>query len=71
MEKATALWSKASAVDMSKLKSTEAALAAAGVVSTVAAVQLLTDWNPVGRCFTFWKQLRSHVSGKGIVVHRT
>ena len=32
------------------------------VVGTIAAVQLLTDWDPVGRCLTFWRQLRNHVS---------
>jgi hypothetical protein len=64
MEKASSLLSKVPAmkVDMGKLKSTEATLAAAGVVGTVAAVQLFTDWNPLGRCLTFWKQLRAHVS---------
>ena len=63
MDTVTTLWSKAPTVDASKLRSTEATLAAASVVGTVAAVQLLTDWNPLGRCYTFWKQLRSHVSG--------
>lgn len=68
MEKATALFSKVPdamsniKIDMNKVKSTEATVAAAGIVGTISAVQLLTDWNPVGRCLTFWKQLRSHVS---------
>ena len=42
-------------------KSSEASIAAAGVVGIVGVIQLGTDWNPVGRCFTFWKQLRNHV----------
>jgi hypothetical protein len=62
MDKVTTIWSNAPTVDTGKLRSTEATLAAAGIVGTVAAVQLLTDWNPLGRCYTFWKQLRSHVS---------
>lgn len=64
IEKASALLSKfpAMKVDMGKLKSTEATLAAAGVVGTVAAVQMFTDWDPIGRCLVFWKQLRAHVS---------
>ena len=45
-----------------KLKSPEVQLASAGIVGTVTAVQLFTDWNPLGRCFVFWKQLRAHVS---------
>lgn len=45
-----------------KMKSSEASLVAAGVVGIVTAVQLLTDRDPVGRCFTFWRQLRHHVS---------
>jgi hypothetical protein len=49
-------------ISMDKARSTEASLAAAGVVGAVTAVQLFTDWNPLGRCFTFWKQLRDHVS---------
>ena len=46
---------------MDKVKSTEAAMAASAVVGTVALVQMLTDWDPLGRCFTFVKQLRGHV----------
>lgn len=49
-------------IDMSKLKSTEATLAAAGILGTLGAIQTFTDWDPIGRCFTFWKQLRVHVS---------
>jgi hypothetical protein len=45
-------------------KSTEASIVAASVVGTVGAIQLCTDWNPLGRCVTFWRQLRNHVSGK-------
>lgn len=44
------------------LKSSESSMVAGGVVGTIAAVQLLTDWDPLGRCFTFWSQLRNHVS---------
>jgi hypothetical protein len=44
------------------IKSSEASLVAAGVVGTLTVVQLLTDWDPLGRCFTFWRQLRHHVS---------
>jgi hypothetical protein len=49
-------------IKMEKIKSTEVAVAASAVVGTVAAVQMLTDWDPLGRCFTFVKQLRGHVS---------
>ena len=42
--------------------SNEVSLAVSGVVGTITAIQLFTDWNPVGRCFVFWKQLRHHVS---------
>lgn len=44
-------------------RSNEATLVAGALVGTVGAIQLCTDWNPVGRCFTFWSQLRKHVSG--------
>jgi hypothetical protein len=44
------------------VKSSEVSLVAAGVVGTLTVVQLLTDWDPLGRCFTFWRQLRHHVS---------
>jgi hypothetical protein len=44
------------------VKSSEASMVAAGVVGTITAIQLLTEWDPVGRCFTFWSQLRNHVS---------
>ena len=33
----------------------------AGAVTAVTAIQLFTDWDPLGRCFVFWKQLRGHV----------
>jgi hypothetical protein len=46
------------------VKSSEASLVAASVVGTLTVVQLLTDWDPLGRCFTFWRQLRHHVSAK-------
>ena len=39
-------------------KSNEASLAAAGLVGVVGFIQFGTDMNPIGRCFTFWKQLR-------------
>ena len=42
-------------------KSNEASLAAAGLVGVVGFIQFGTDMNPIGRCFTFWKQLRVHV----------
>ena len=50
------------------MKSPEAAMAASAVVGTVAMVQLLTDWDPLGRCFTFVKQLRGHVRVLGSFV---
>jgi hypothetical protein len=53
---------------MDKMKSPEAAMAASAVVGTVAMVQLLTDWDPLGRCFTFVKQLRGHVRVIGWLV---
>ena len=64
MEKATALLATLPPLkmDISKLKSTEATIAASCVVGTVTAVQLFTDWDPVGRCLTFWRQLQAHVS---------
>jgi hypothetical protein len=38
-------------------------LAAGGVVvGSVMAVQLFTSADPIGRCFTFWRQLSAHVS---------
>lgn len=38
-------------------------LATGGVVlGGVMAVQLFTSADPVGRCFTFWRQLSAHVS---------
>jgi hypothetical protein len=43
-------------------KSSEASMVVASVVGTITAVQLLTDWDPLGRCYTFWSQLRNHVS---------
>ena len=43
-------------------KSAEASVVVASVVGTITAVQLLTDWDPLGRCYTFWSQLRNHVS---------
>jgi hypothetical protein len=49
-------------LNLEKIKSKEATMVAASVVGTISAIQLLTEWNPVGRCFTFWSQLRSHVS---------
>jgi hypothetical protein len=52
-------WSRLTA---SLSEAPEGSLAAAGLVGTVTAIQLCTDWNPVGRSFTFWKQLRGHVS---------
>lgn len=42
--------------------SKDMSLVAGTVVGTIAAVQLLTEWDPVGRCLTFWRQLRNHVS---------
>jgi len=58
----SAMMSSFEKVDVSKLKSTEATVAAASIVGTISALQLFTDWDPLGRCFTFWRQLRSHVS---------
>jgi hypothetical protein len=49
-------------LNLEKIKSTEVTMVAASVVGTISAIQLLTEWNPVGRCFTFWSQLRDHVS---------
>ena len=37
------------------------AMGAAGMVGIVTTIQLCTEWDPVGRCFVFWKQLRNHV----------
>jgi hypothetical protein len=44
------------------LKSSDLTYVSAGLVGTVAAIQLCTDWNPLGRSFVFWKQLRGQVS---------
>jgi hypothetical protein len=44
------------------VKSSDLTFVSAGLVGTVAAIQLCTDWNPLGRCFVFWKQLRGQVS---------
>lgn len=35
---------------------------AVGTAGLLCAVQFLTTANPVGRCWTFWKQLGVHVS---------
>jgi len=45
-----------------KSKEGMALAASAAVVGSVVVVQLCTDWNPMGRCVTFLKQLRGHVS---------
>ena len=44
------------------VKSSHLTYVSAGLVGTVAAIHLCTDWNPLGRCFVFWKQLRGQVS---------
>lgn len=64
MEKATSLLAKIPPmkVDMEKIKSPQVQMAAAGVVGTLTAVQLFTEWDPIGRCLRFWKQLNDHVS---------
>jgi hypothetical protein len=36
-------------------------MGATSVVGVVTAIQLVTDWDPLGRCFVFWRQLRGHV----------
>eukprot|EP00934_Nitzschia_sp_Nitz4_P005693 Nitzschia sp. Nitz4//scaffold34_size148208//64461//65765//NITZ4_002978-RA/size148208-augustus-gene-0.73-mRNA-1//-1//CDS//3329548789//5683//frame0 len=41
------------------VRSEQLTYVSAGVVGTVAAIQLFTDWDPLGRCLTFWKQLRA------------
>jgi hypothetical protein len=58
------LWWNLSSIET--MKSTEATVVASAAVGTLAAVQLLTDWNPVGRCMTFVKQLRGHVSAGAV-----
>ena len=60
VEKTSSLLSKMTFKDMGGR--TEATLATAGVVGTLTALQLFTDWDPIGRCLVFWRQLRSHVS---------
>lgn len=47
-----------------QIKGSDASLLAASVVGTITAIQLLTDMDPVGRCVTFWSQLRRHVRKK-------
>ncbi|KAG7353351.1 type 11 methyltransferase [Nitzschia inconspicua] len=42
------------------VKSSEASLVAVSLVGTITTLQLLTEWDPVGRCITFWRQLRHH-----------
>ena len=42
-------------------------LVGTGFVATITAMQLFTNTNPLGRCYTFWKQLGAHVSTKSFV----
>ena len=60
----TSMW--AESLSKTMIKSDRAAPIAvwgtAGMVGVVTTIQLCTDWDPVGRCLVFWKQLRDHVS---------
>jgi hypothetical protein len=55
----TAILSKMPKVNM---KASEASMVAASLVGMISFLQLFTDRDPVGRCYTFWRQLRNHVS---------